>query len=144
MRPVQLLAIREQDLNDASDGVAVLDLQYCHADLIPDFDGVLRPAGIDHGGRIFGLHHPMYRFAAIIRHVQLKHTMGIGPSPLCNGTLHCDSFLGVICRVAVVCEQREGNNRSAYTQSKNYPEFAFQESPLLFWNPGLRLQVGYE
>src|SRR5713101_4374768 len=113
--PSQLFAIGEHDFNDAPDSPAVLDRYHSDRNLIPNLHGLLAPAVVNHGGRIFSLRSPLRHLAVVIWYVELKDAMGIGPNPLCNGPLDRNVFPRVISCVAVVCEQRKGKDRNTNT-----------------------------
>src|SRR6266849_7103031 len=65
-------AIGEHDPRDGPDEVAALGRSYIDGDLIPRFEGVPTPAGVNHVGRSLSLPNPMPYLAVIRFFVELQ------------------------------------------------------------------------
>jgi len=125
----QLLAVGQLDVNDASNGLAILDRDHPDGDRIAGLEGTLEPAHVGHGGGIFGLRHPMRHLAALIGGVEKNHTMRIGPYELRDGSLEVNLLGRIVSRIAVVRGQRKRKDRQTDNQSEGDQEFAIQEPP---------------
>src|SRR5207245_4182850 len=102
----ELLPIGQQDLYDAANRLAILDGDHGHGDFVAGLEGLLGPAAVAHGGRIFSFRAPMHYLAAVIGCVELQHAMGIGPQPLHHGSLHGHCVVGVAWSVTVMRTRR--------------------------------------
>jgi hypothetical protein len=60
----------------------------------------------------------MRNVAALIGYVHLNHAMRVGPYKPRNGPLESDLFIRVVGRVAVVREQRSGNDQQASNRAE--------------------------
>lgn len=67
--------------------------------------------------------------AAIVRHVELKDAVWVGPKPRYNGPLQHNSLFCVVCRPTVVSERGAASDRKANTEGKKGKQFRFQGSP---------------
>src|SRR5260370_3964363 len=72
----QLLAAGQQYVHDATDRLAILDLQGCDGHLIARLHGRLGPADVEHRRRILRLHNPRHNLTAVIFNVVVTDAMG--------------------------------------------------------------------
>src|SRR5579859_1360286 len=125
----QLLAVWQDDLRDAPDGLAVFHRDHRHRDFIAGLKGRFGPALMTHGRGILGLRAPVHDLSALIFYVHLKDTMGIGPEPLGNSPFEGNRLLGVVCRVAMMSRQRKRKDQNADDETQKHQEIALQWPP---------------
>jgi hypothetical protein len=118
-REKQRLAVGEHSLQDTPKWLAILDWFQSDGNFIPRLEGLPTPAIVGHGYGILSLPDPMYHLAVITLDVELKEAMGIGPVPFRDGSLQSEFFSGIERRVAVVREQRNGDNQKTNSHGEH-------------------------
>jgi len=107
------LAVRQHNLHDTPDGLAILDGLQGNRNVVTRFEDLFAPTEVGHVRGIAGFRDPMDDRVFVVRRVELQPAMRICPNPLRDGRLQRELFVDIEIRIAVMRKKRgRGDQKS--------------------------------
>ena len=98
--------------------------------LVPWLKNIPAKAGFGQAVRIAKFGAPMYHLTLVVRHVDQKAAMGIGPKPFRHGSLQRDLFVPHVSNTrSVVRQQRDSYDDKGRNQGKRRNELTLHVTP---------------